>query len=148
MRFSYQFQHPGAGSACGEAAKGSQEDDDGPGADEDVGHVGGILVENGEVDFKADLSPNAHRKQDDAGDLWTQEGDTEKAVDWWTSIYGSGRSHLHARQTLGSPTDEVQIIYSIISKQAKPIVTFRGTPSNRFACRPLKAKATYGSCPT
>lgn len=46
---SHQLQHPWASSAGGEASKQAKDDDDSPGANEDVRGVGGVISDQGDV---------------------------------------------------------------------------------------------------
>lgn len=65
----YQLEHPGAAAAGGEAAKGAQKDNDGASAHQDEGDIGGLLVQQGEVDGQADPAPDAHGQQHDTRHL-------------------------------------------------------------------------------
>lgn len=66
---TYQLEHPGAATAGGEAAESAQQDHDDTGTHQDEGHVGGLLIQQGEVDGQAHPAPDAHGQQHDARHL-------------------------------------------------------------------------------
>lgn len=66
---THQLEHPGAAAAGGKAAKGAQEDDHGASAHQDEGDIGGLLVQQGEVDGQAHPAPDAHGQQHDTRHL-------------------------------------------------------------------------------
>lgn len=49
QKHGVQLQHPWASSAGGEASKQAKDDDDSPGANEDVRGVGGVISDQGDV---------------------------------------------------------------------------------------------------
>lgn len=61
---SHQLQHPWASSAGGEASEQAEYDDDGPGADEDIGGIGGVVGYQGDVWAQHQLPPYSHCQQD------------------------------------------------------------------------------------
>lgn len=61
---SHQFQHPWASSAGGEASKQAKNDDDSPGADEDVRGVGGVVSDQRDVRPEHQLPPYSYCQQD------------------------------------------------------------------------------------
>ena len=61
---SHQLQHPWASSAGGEASEQAKNDDDGPGANEDVRGVGGVVGYQRDVRAQHQLPPYSHRQQD------------------------------------------------------------------------------------
>lgn len=66
---AHQFQHPWASSACGEAAKQPENNNDGSGPDQDVRRVGAVLRDEGEVGLQADLPPDPDSQQDHTCEL-------------------------------------------------------------------------------
>lgn len=61
---SHQLQHPWASSAGGKASKQAKNDDDGPGSDEDVRRVGGVVGYQRDVRAQHHLPPYSHCQQD------------------------------------------------------------------------------------
>lgn len=71
---SYQLQHPWAASAGGKASKQAKNDDDGPGADEDVWGVGRIICYQRDVRAQHQLPPYSYCQQDGSCYLVGREG--------------------------------------------------------------------------
>lgn len=61
---SHQLQHPRASSAGGKASKQAKNDDDGPGANEDIRGVGGVIGYQRDVRTQHQLPPYSHCQQD------------------------------------------------------------------------------------
>lgn len=61
---SHQLQHPRASSAGGKASKQAKHNDDGAGANEDIGGIGGVVRYQGDVGAQHQLPPYSHREQD------------------------------------------------------------------------------------
>lgn len=59
-----QLEHPWAPSAGGKASEQAEDDDDGPGADEHVRGVGGVIGDQGDVGAQHQLPPYSNCQQD------------------------------------------------------------------------------------
>lgn len=73
LKWTYQFQHPWATTACSKASKEAKNNNSGAGSDEHIGGICGILSNEGDVGAQSKLSPDSNSQQDHPSDLQMKE---------------------------------------------------------------------------
>lgn len=75
-----QFEHPRAATACGEAAKQSENNDDGSRPDKDIWRIGAFVSCQSQVGLQAHLAPDPDGQQDHACELSRTAGGVSRSI--------------------------------------------------------------------